>query len=589
MSLSLYNKKRSFDKTPEPSGKSKTKKHKELLFVVQKHHASHLHYDFRLEMEGVLKSWAVPKGPSLNPADKRLAMQVEDHPFDYKDFEGIIPKGNYGAGTVIVWDHGTYRPSEIQNGKDPEKQLLHELHKGTLSIQLNGEKLKGDFALVRTKGRGDNAWLLIKKKDRYAKETDVTKKNKSVISGKTIEEVKENRKSKQWVSNRDAAGKLKPEEKADTSQEQDLSTRNLASIAKEMLKDIKEKRKANSPKNIRPMLATLVDEPFTAEGWSYEIKWDGYRALAWINGTETDLRSRNDNSYATRFYPVYEALKKWPVKAVVDGEIVVLNEKGISSFQKLQNWRSEADGDLYFYVFDLLWLYGYDVTALPLTERRKLLMPLVPSDGIIRFSESFETNAVEFLEAATKLGIEGIIAKKNESEYVVNNRSKNWLKIKSGKRHEVIIGGYTINKDSSKLFSSLLLGVNENGKLKYMGQAGTGFTEASQRDLFKKMKALEIDQCAFEHPPGINKPALFRPASPKASIVWLKPQLVAEVRYQELTDEGIMRHPSFQGLRTDKKAKNVTMEKSIDIPARARTARKARKKMVSRSRASTTR
>jgi bifunctional non-homologous end joining protein LigD len=589
MSLSLYNKKRSFANTPEPSGKSKTKKHKELLFVVQKHHASHLHYDFRLEMEGVLKSWAVPKGPSLNPSDKRLAMQVEDHPFDYKDFEGIIPKGNYGAGTVIVWDHGTYEPSENHNGKDPEKQLLHELHKGTLSIELNGEKLKGNFALVKTKGREDNAWLLIKKKDRYAKETDITKKNKSVISGKTIEEVKENKKAKQWISNRDKAGKLKPEESDDVSQKKFVTTIDFASTAKEMLKDIKEKRKAAIPKNIRPMLATLVDEPFTAEGWSYEIKWDGYRALAWINGTEIDLRSRNNNSYVSRFYPVYEALKNWPVKAVVDGEIVVLNEKGISSFQKLQNWRSEKDGELYFYVFDLLWLYGYDVTSAPLTERRKLLMPLLPSDSIIRFSESFETNATEFLEAATKLGIEGIIAKKNESEYVINNRTKNWLKIKSGKRHEVIIGGYTINRDSSKLFSSLLLGVNENGKLKYMGQAGTGFTEASQRELFKKMRAIEIGECAFDHPPGINKPALFRPASPKSSIVWLKPQLVAEVRYQELTDEGIMRHPSFQGLRTDKKAKNVTMEKSIEIPVKTGSRRKTSKKTSGRRRAMVTR
>ncbi|TMI69906.1 MAG: hypothetical protein E6H09_17910 [Bacteroidetes bacterium] len=589
MSLSLYNKKRSFDKTPEPSGKSKTKKRKELLFVVQKHHASHLHYDFRLEMEGVLKSWAVPKGPSLNPSDKRLAMQVEDHPFDYKDFEGIIPKGNYGAGTVIVWDHGTYEPSESQDGKDPEKQLLHELYKGTLSIHLNGEKLKGNFALVKTKGREDNAWLLIKKKDRYAKETDITKKSKSVISGKTIEEVKENKKAEQWISNRDKRGKLKSEESDGISPKKSVATTDLASTAKQMLKDIQEKRKAPIPKNIRPMLATLVDEPFTAEGWSYEIKWDGYRALAWINGSETDLRSRNYNSYTSRFYPVFDALKQWPIKAVVDGEIVVLNEKGISSFQKLQNWRSEKDGDLYFYVFDLLWLYGYDVTAASLTERRKLLMPLVPPDNIIRFSESFETNATEFLEAATKLGIEGIIAKKNESEYEINNRTKNWLKIKSGKRHEVIIGGYTINKDSSKLFSSLLLGINENGKLKYMGQAGTGFTEASQRDLFKKMKAIEIDECAFDHPPGINKPALFRPASPKSSIVWLKPQLVAEVRYQELTDEGIMRHPSFQGLRTDKKAKNVTMEKSIEIPAKASSRRKTRKTTPGRRRATVTR
>jgi len=576
MSLSLYKKKRSFDNTPEPSGNGKRKKGKQLLFVVQKHHASHLHYDFRLEMEGLLKSWAIPKGPSLNPSDKRLAMEVEDHPFDYKDFEGIIPKGNYGAGTVIVWDNGTYEPSEPANGKDPEKQLLHDLHKGRLSIRLHGKKLKGDFALVKTKGREENAWLLIKRNDRYAKETDITKKDKSVVSDKTIEQVKENRKAKQWISNRDSNGQLKKTtvEKENTSP----STADYKKIAKTLLKDVKEKKKAAIPRNIRPMLATLVDEPFQAEGWSYEIKWDGYRALAWVDGNRSDLRSRNNNSYAEQFAPITEALEQWPIRAVIDGEVVVVDEKGITSFQKLQNWRSEPKGELIFYVFDILWLEGYDVTAASLTERRKLLKPLVPQDGIIRFSDSFETDAVEFLEAAAKLGIEGIIAKKNDSEYTINNRSKNWLKIKTGKRHEAVIGGYTINKDSSKLFSSLLLGVFENKKLKFIGQAGTGYTEAGQQEIFKKLEPLEIKSCPFEHPAGLNRPALLRRHTPKAVIKWVKPELIAEVQYQELTSEGLMRHPSFQGLRVDKKAKEVRMEEPIPISSSLTTKKRSEKK-----------
>jgi len=570
MSLSLYKKKRSFEKTPEPSGNGKRKKEKQLLFVVQKHHASHLHYDFRLEMGGVLKSWAVPKGPSLNPSDKRLAMEVEDHPFDYKDFEGIIPKGNYGAGTVIVWDNGTYEPSETVNAKEPEKQLLHDLHKGTLSIRLHGQKLNGDFALVKTKGREENAWLLIKKKDKFSKETDITKKDKSVISDKTLEEVKQNRKSKQWTSNRNSNGELKRKEDIE---EATPGTIDYTKTAKALLKDVEEKKKAGIPKNIKPMLATLVDEPFQAEGWSYEIKWDGYRALAWVDGQDSDLRSRNNNSYTDQFNLIWEALKQWPIKAVVDGEIVVVDENGVTSFQKLQNWRSEPKGQLMFYVFDILWLEGYDVTSAPLTKRRELMKPLVPPEGIIRFSDSFETKVTDFLEAAAKLGIEGIIAKKNDSEYIVNNRSKNWLKIKTGKRHEAVIGGYTINKDSSKLFSSLLLGVFENKKLKFIGQAGTGYTDVSQKEIMKQLKPLEIYECPFEHPKDKNKPRLLRSSTPKAVIKWVKPEIIAEVQYQELTTEGLMRHPSFQGLRTDKKAKDVKMEEAVHISPGTKTAK----------------
>lgn len=564
MSLTLYKKKRSFKDTPEPSGAKKAKKKQALLFVVQKHDARRLHYDFRLEVRGVLISWAVPKGPSLNPDDKRLAMHVEDHPFDYKDFEGIIPKGNYGAGTVIVWDSGTYEPAEKAATKgEQERILLRDYHKGTLHIVLKGEKLKGEFALVKTQGREDNAWLLIKKKDRYSKSTDITKKDKSVISQKTIEQMEHSKEARKWVSNRDSKGNLKPE-KEKTEQAPDET--DYAALAKEILKDTKDKNKSAFPKNIKPMLATLVDKPFDTEGWSYEIKWDGYRALALMNKKTKELRSRNGNSFNDQFYPVYNAIKNWNIDAVIDGEIVAVNDQGFSSFQQLQNWRSEADGELLFYVFDILWLYGYDLTGLTLLERRQIVKQFIPPDSIIRFSETFETSASEFFEAAKKLGIEGMIAKKNDSEYLPGARSKDWLKIKSGQRHEAVIGGYTRNEESTKQFSALLLGVYEGKKLHFIGQAGTGYTDKMRKEILEKLKPLETSVCPFGEVPTVNKPSRFRPNPPKAAVVWVKPKLVGEVQYQELTDEGVMRHPSFQGLRTDKKAKDVVMDKPVAPP-----------------------
>lgn len=570
MGLSVYKKKRVFSDTPEPAGRTGSKKDKTLLFVVQQHDATRLHYDFRLELRGVLKSWAVPKGPSMNPEDKRLAMHVEDHPFDYKDFEGIIPKGNYGAGTVIVWDNGVYEhPDATGTKEEQEKKLLRDFHKGTLSIVLKGKKLKGEFALIKTKGREENAWLLIKKKDRYATKTDITARDKSVVSHKTLQQVEHSRKPKEWISNKDAKGNLKKSNGISPVKTQ--SPVDYEKLAKDILGNVKKKKKAAFPKNLKPMLATLVDKPFEAEGWSYEIKWDGYRALAYRNGNKTELSSRNNNSFNKQFYPVYEALKSWNINAVVDGEIVAVNDKGFSSFQQLQNWRSEADGELQFYVFDILWLYGYNLTGLTLTERREIIKKFIPGQGLIRFSESFATSATEFFEASKKLGIEGMIAKKNDSEYIPGTRTRDWLKIKSGKRHEAVIGGYTRNEESTKLFSALLLGVYENKKLRFIGQAGTGYTDAMRKDILAKLKPLETTVCPFAELPQVNRPTRFRPNPPKAEITWVKPKLVGEVQYQELTDEGVMRHPSFQGLRTDKKASTVIMDKPLATPPEKKT------------------
>jgi len=533
MALKEYKKKRSFSDTPEPKGGKPD--HQSLRFVVQKHAASHLHYDFRLEMDGVLKSWAVPKGPSLNPADKRLAMQVEDHPFDYKDFEGIIPEGNYGAGTVMIWDEGTYESlDETDHTKAAQEKILRkELRDGSMKFRLNGTKLKGEFALVRTKGRDDRSWLLIKHRDKYAADKPVTDKDKSVISKKTLDQIAGNPKSRQWKSNRKAA---------------------TAPAAP----------KTPMPKDLSPMLATLVDQPFDDAGWSYEIKWDGYRALAYCKKSEVELRSRNDKSF-DKYYPVLNALKEWKINALVDGEIVVLNDKGESNFNKLQNWRSEADGSLFYYVFDLLWLDGRNLMGLPLSERRNLLQSIVPAEGIIRYSESFETSGTKFFASAEKLGLEGIMAKKTDSLYTPGARTREWLKIKTTSRQEVVIGGYTRNEGTSKLFSSLLVGVFENGYLQYTGKVGTGFTEEMQRDMMRQFKPLVQKSSPFGTTPDVNKPSRFRPDPPAAKAVWLKPMLVGEVAFREMTEDGVMRHPSFQGMRDDKDARQVIREKALPV------------------------
>jgi bifunctional non-homologous end joining protein LigD len=523
MALKEYKNKRSFTKTREPKGGHPDTK--TLEFVVQKHAASHLHYDFRLEMDGVLKSWAIPKGPSLNPADKRLAMQVEDHPFDYKDFEGIIPAGNYGAGTVMVWDEGTYEALEDPDGTKAaqEKVLLKELRDGSLKFRLNGKKLKGEFALVRTKGRGENSWLLIKHRDRYASETPVTDKDRSVLSKKTLEQI----------------AKTRP-------------TPSIPASAP----------KKPMPKDLPPMLATLIDKPFDEEGWSYEIKWDGYRALAYLQKGKVELRSRNNKSFE-KYYPIYDAFKQWTVNALIDGEIVVLNEKGQSDFGALQNWRSEADGPLIYYIFDLLWLEGRDLTGLPFSERRALLKSITPDDGIIRYSDSFETGGKEFFAKAQKLGLEGIMAKRTDSIYSPGARSRDWLKIKTVNRQEVVIGGFTRNADSPKLFSALLVGVFEKGRLQYTGKVGTGFTEQMQRDMMKRFKPLIQKVSPFATQPDINLPSRFRPNPPDATATWLKPVLVGEVAFREMTTDGVMRQPSFQGMREDKDAKDVVREKAL--------------------------
>jgi bifunctional non-homologous end joining protein LigD len=572
MGLKEYVKKRDFTKTAEPkAGMSKDKDH--LMFVIQKHDASRLHYDFRLEMDGVLKSWAVPKGPSTDPKTKRLAMMVEDHPFDYRNFEGIIPQGEYGGGTVIVWDEGTYEPiEEIKGKKAQEKHLLKQLKEGSVKIKLHGEKLEGEYALVKTHGMGENGWLLIKHNDEFASIKDITKKDKSILSGKTIETM-EKTSEKVWqhgheedVEKPKKGSKKKALAKPDEEvvDQTDAGEASVPEATFDVEKLIKDAPKSATPKKIKPMKATLVDAPFDDPDWVYEVKWDGYRAIAQISKTDVELISRNNLPF-DKYYPINKLLKDWKINAVIDGEILVLNDKGVSDFGALQNWRSEADGDLVYYVFDILWYEGKNLMGLPLIQRQAILKEILPTnDDRIRQSKVFAANGKDFFAAAEKIGLEGIIAKKADSVYTSDLRSKEWLKIKVQRRQEVIIAGFTKNEGTAKSFSALVLGVYDGKVLKYVGKVGTGFSEKLQKEMMAQFKPLITDKVPFDVEPDVDKPSRFRPQRLGAKPTWLKPELVCEVNYAEVTSEGIFRQASFKGMRMDKKAKDVVLETPVD-------------------------
>jgi len=486
---------------------------------------------------------------------KRLAVRVEDHPYDYRDFEGIIPRG-YGAGTVMVWDEGFYEPVKraFKNKKARDKELLRQLHSGLIEITLHGRKLKGNYALVKTRGKGKNDWLMVKMNDGYASPEDVTLKDKSVLSGKTLAGVK-NSTTRIHVSKRVEDPAMKPKKEVKAS-----STIGAAEIKADIKRLLKKAPASRLPSGLAPMLATLVDEPFHRQGWIYEVKWDGYRALAFLNKGSVELKSRNDKSFNKRFYPVTRALKEWDVNAVIDGEIVAVGENGVPDFESLQNWRTEAEGYLVYYVFDILWLEGRDLTGLPLTERRRILKSLVPEDGIVKMSDSFEGSGLKFFEAAKKMGLEGIIAKRADSTYHAGDRTRDWLKIKAKRRQEMVIGGFTKNEASSRPFSALLVGVFDGKKLVYTGRVGTGFSDSTRRELMHRFDKLIINKSPFAELPDINRPGRFQRKPLHATATWLRPELVCEVSFTEMTRDGVMRQPSFEGMRTDKKAADVVRE-----------------------------
>jgi bifunctional non-homologous end joining protein LigD len=328
---------------------------------------------------------------------------------------------------------------------------------------------------------------------------------------------------------------------------------------------LKKGKRSPMPKNIEPMLATLVNEPVTDEGWVYEMKWDGYRAVGYMQNGKVDICSRNNKSFNQKFYPLHEALQQWNINAVVDGEIVVVNEHGVPGFSDLQMWRSEDDGQLLYYLFDILWLEGFSVTHLPLEERKQLLKSIIPKDNPhLRISEILKDDGEEAFELAKQLHFEGVMAKKSGSVYTIGKRTKDWLKIKTEKRQELVIGGYTHNEGSSKLFSALLLGIIENGSFHFVTSVGTGFNKKMQAEIIKKLRPYKTNTCPFSSVPDYNKPSRFRPNPPKATVIWVKPKLVAEISYREETKGGAIRQPSFKGLREDKKPKEVIREVAIN-------------------------
>lgn len=521
VTLQKYHSKRHFKETSEPRGK-KAKRSGTLRFVVQKHDASRLHYDFRLELDGVMKSWAVPKGPSLNPADKRLAIMVEDHPLDYRKFEGTIPAGNYGAGTVIVWDEGTYELAETSTGEDQERLLRDGLENGHLGIVLHGSKLNGVFSLVKLTRAKKNEWLLIKKNDEFATADDVTEQDRSVTTGRDLDEVAHNNKPRA----------KRPVKKSGSSS---------------------NGRQVSSSAHVKPMLATLVDEPFDRADWLFEVKWDGYRAIAEVRKNGVELYSRNDKSFAARFAPIVESLEKLKHEVILDGEIVAIDEEGISRFQLLQNYQRTGKGNLCYFVFDLLSLDGRDLRAKPLEERKRLLEKTVKGLPRVSYSEHVLESGIAFFEAAEAKGLEGIIAKNAASPYREGVRGPNWLKIKTHARQEAVIGGFTQPRGSRKDIGALVLGVYEGKELVYIGHAGGGLGAQGLADLRAKLEPLVQKECPFQTKPKTNMP-----------VQWVEPRLVCEVSFQEWTSDGVLRQPVILGLREDKSARSVHRE--IETP-----------------------
>ncbi|MGB8520179.1 MAG: non-homologous end-joining DNA ligase [Candidatus Tumulicola sp.] len=518
--LRTYRKKRDFGITPEPSGK-KVSAAKRLRFVVQMHRATRLHYDFRLEAAGVLASWAVPKGPTLKPLDRRLAMHVEDHPMDYRDFEGNIPVGQYGAGSVIVWDEGTYT---VLEGDDPAAEIAG----GKIKFVLHGEKLKGEFTLVRIKARegerGD-PWLLLKDHDEYEDpKYDPAAHPESVKTGKTLDDVARNPRSKIWNSKQKARSAAAP--------------RLPERVKRDPL-----------PKLKSVMLATLVDAPFDDDGWLFEIKWDGYRAICTIDGKgRLSLVSRNDIDLLARF-PAMDGLAEAfsSVPVVVDGEIVSLDAKGRSEFQRLQEYQ-QSKSSLTYVAFDLLYADGRDLRKTPLEERKALLERTIADENLVLYSKHVVENGTAFFDAAKKRGLEGIVGKKRSSLYQ-ERRSRDWVKIKAQLEGEFVVGGWTDPRGSRKGFGALLLGARDGGKLRYVGSVGTGFNHKTLAALHARLVRIARKTSPFDTPVDVRE-----------ATHWVKPELVVQVRYTELTRDLQLRHPAYLGERFDKPAEDVTLE-----------------------------
>lgn len=534
MGLALYKKKRNFKNTPEPQGNVKPSS-KKLCFVIQRHDASRLHYDLRLELDGVMKSWAVPKGPSLNPKDKRLAVRVEDHPMEYNKFHGVIPKGNYGAGVVDIWDEGTYTvdPDHAKT-KNEKAELRKMLEKGQLKFVMKGRRLNGSFALVRL--RDEKNWLLIKHRDKYAVEE---------YDSEDIPPVKPHNSDKTWQSNR-----------PNSRQKSAKAARSVRAKAKKLTHFIK------------PMLATPSEVPFSDKDWVFEIKWDGYRAITEKKDKSLKFYSRNGLEFHNLYPELVPELMKIKKDCILDGEIVVLNEEGKPSFQKLQQFDDNRDLPILYYVFDCLSFDGKDITDLPLTERKKYAQKAIPKSNAIVYSDHVEKQGEKFFNEIIKLdGLEGMMAKRADSTYEEGRRTRSWLKIKLVNTQEAIIAGYTAPRESRKYFGALILGVYDRRKLRYLGHSGTGFTDKMLKEIHGKLQPLVREESPFDEKVPVN-----------SKVTWVEPELVCNVKFSELTEEGIMRHPVFMGLRIDKEPEEVD---HIDEPVKTKS--KPEKKPVKTS------
>ncbi len=537
--LEQYNRKRDFDATPEPSGvrPSKVKRSSKssraeqaLQFCIQKHDASRLHYDFRLELQGTLKSWAVPKGPSLDPKAKRLAVQVEDHPIDYATFEGTIPEGHYGAGDVIVWDRGIWKPLS-----DPVEAYA----KGRLKFELLGEKLGGIWNLVRTHIPGkQEQWFLIKHQDEFARpegEYDVVKSEPhSVLSDRTL--VPKKRSGK--------ADEPRPVEKVP------------APRRKSPKAQLNDARAAAIPESIKPELATLVDSAPDGD-WRYEIKFDGYRVMARIEGAKVQLFTRNGHDWTHKLPRQAQAIASLALESAwLDGEMVVANDQGVPDFQALQNaFEAGRSGNIVYYLFDMPYLNGMDLREVPIEQRRAALSTVLErsEDEVLRFSEDFGEAPDALLNTACQMQMEGLIGKRAGSPYV-SRRSNDWIKLKCKRRQEFIVVGYTEPKGARSKFGALLLGLHDadSGQLRYAGKVGTGFNEATLNTLYDQLVPLEVKQTTVANPPtGFEA----------KGVHWLKPVLLAEVAFAEITKDGSVRHAVFHGLRNDKPAKAIVEER----------------------------
>ena len=510
--LGEYRRKRDFSKTAEPTGKIEAASKD--LFVVQKHAATRLHYDLRLELNGVLKSWAVPKGPSLDPNDKRLAIEVEDHPLSYRSFEGTIPKGNYGAGEVIVWDTGTY---QTVGSASPQEQL----HRGEWKFELFGKKLRGGFVLVRLKHSGEKKeWLLIKHRDEAARTGwDVESESNSV-----------------------------------------LSSRSLASGSAKSISEATDKMPAGVvrtqfPEGLPVALAELGKKPFTDPRWLFEVKWDGVRVLVYVQGATVRVFSRSGREVTKEFPEIQELSGQMRANtAVLDGEVVVLDSQGLSNFHTLQDrlgvenpslaLREKAPISCYF--FDLLYLQGFDVRKVPLLERKELLKNAFLANEIFRYSEHQVEHGEALFREAQKYGVEGIVAKKIDSLYS-GNRTPNWIKLKVVNEIDAVVAGWTEPRRSRKYFGALVLGLYEGKELKFIGSVGTGFPEAELRRLSKSLEALEAESAPFKKTPSLQE-----------RVHWIQPELVARIKFGNWTRELHLRMPVFLGLRNDRQASECT-------------------------------